>query len=148
MANTYSCLTFHIIWSTKNRLPFITPEIRDRLYAYIGGIIKKESGKLICIGGIEDHVHLLISLHPNVTISSVVRAIKAKSSSFVKDILKQDPFSWQDGYGVFSVSSSAIERVMHYIDHQEQHHQTTTFQEEFVLFLKHHQIQYEDKYLP
>ncbi len=148
MANTFACLTYHIIWSTKNRSPFITSEIRDRLYAYIGGIIKQENGKLICIGGVEDHIHLLVSVHPNVAISSLMRAIKAKSSSFMKEISKQDSFGWQDGYGVFSVSASIVEKVIHYINHQEDHHRTVSFKEEFVLFLKKHQIQYEEKYLP
>lgn len=148
MANTFACLTFHVIWSTKNREPFITPEIRDRLYAFIGGMVKKENGKLICIGGVEDHIHLLVSVHPSVAISSLMRAIKAKSSSFLKEISKQDSFGWQDGYGVFSVSASAVDKVMDYIKHQEEHHRVITFREEFALFLKRHQIQYEEKYLP
>ncbi len=148
MANTFACLTFHVIWSTKNRLPFIKPEIRDRLYAYIGGVIKKENGKLICIGGIEDHVHLLISLHPNIAISSLMRAVKAKSSLFMKDLSKQDLFGWQDGYGVFSVSPSTVEKVIDYIKRQKEYHKKFTFREEFVLFLNHYNIQYEEKYLP
>lgn len=148
MANTFASLTFHLIWSTKNREPFITSEVRERLYAYIGGIVKREKGKLICIGGIEDHVHLLISLHPNVAISILMREIKSKSSSFMKGILKQNAFGWQDGYGVFSVSTSAIEKVIHYINNQKEHHRTLTFREEFALFLKRHQIEYEEKYLP
>lgn len=147
MANTFSCLTFHVIWSTKNRSPLITSAVRDRLYAYIGGIVKKEKGKLLCIGGVADHIHLLLSLQPSVAISDLMRAIKAKSSSFMKEVLKQDSFEWQDGYGVFSVSASVIEKVIHYINHQEEHHRTISFQEEFVLFLKRHQIPYKEAYL-
>lgn len=148
MANTFSCLIFHVIWSTKNRLPFITPEIKERLYAYIGAIVQKEGGKLLCVGGVEDHVHILISSHPNIVLPNLMRAIKAKSSAFMKNNSTHKAFGWQDGYGIFSVSVSAVEKVIQYINQQEEHHKKISFQDEFKLFLKRHQIQYDEKYLP
>ena len=141
MPNSYTCLHYHLIFSTKNRSQQITPARRDRLYSYMGGIIKDEKGILLCAGGMPDHVHLLVTMHPSRAVSDMLRAIKSGSSKWVHHSFpERADFGWQDGYGAFTVSSSNLEQVKMYIARQEEHHRRLTFQEEFITLLKRHGV--------
>ncbi len=148
MANTYTNLLVHVVFSTKNRLPLILPDIQTRLYQYIGGIIRGEKGTLIEIGGTSDHIHIASKFGTEISISAIIRSVKANSSKwFNEQILNQDKFSWQKGYGAFSVSESQLNHLIQYIRGQEEHHRNKTFQEEYVDFLKHHRVEFMDRYL-
>ena len=147
MAHTYWSLFYHFIWSTKNRLPLIKPSFRNRLYNYIGGIIKNENCSLIAIGGIPNHIHTLISTPAHQVIANLTRIIKTNSSKFINNEIEHIKFAWQNGYGVFSASPSQLNTVKCYISEQEKHHQKMSFQEEFELFLQKHNIPFDSKYL-
>jgi len=148
MPASYTCLYYHIIFSTRRRLPLITPDINERLYQYLGGIMTNQQGRLIAAGGAADHVHLLASLHPQTSLSDVLRLAKTNSSKWVHETFAdQRDFGWQDGYAAFSVSSSAVPRVRAYIEAQEAHHRRVSFQEELIRFLKRHQVAYDERYI-
>lgn len=147
MGSTFSCLFTHIIFSTKHRERLIAPESAERLYAYMGGIIREERCVLLAAGGIPDHVHLLVSLHPTVAVANLLRVLKTNSSSWAHDTLGFAEFGWQDGYGAFSVSKSAVDQVRAYIANQEEHHRRKTFEEEFIEFLDRHGVEYDPKYV-
>ena len=148
MTHSYRAHYYHLIWSTKNREPLIAKEIQDLLYAYIGGIVKFNNGALLCAGGTENHVHLLIGLTLPDKFADVIRDIKANSSSWLnKNLSSNQNFGWQEGYGSFSVSYSSIERVKNYINNQEEHHKVITFDEEYLQLLKKHQIQYDGRFV-
>jgi len=148
MANTYSQLYVHLVWSTKERKDLINVEIQDRLYKYMGGIINGENAVLLAIGGIANHVHLLIDLPLTVSIPSLVKQLKASSSRWIHEYFKNGKaFSWQVGYGAFSVSKSLVPVVEQYISKQEEHHKRTTFEEEYYALLRCHGIQFEEKYV-
>jgi REP element-mobilizing transposase RayT len=137
MATTYSKLLYHIIFSTKNREPLISPGLRDDLYAYIGGIVRARKSVLLEIGGMPDHVHLVIRSRPDLSVAELVRLVKANSSKWVNE--RPDSigrFAWQDGYGAFSVSLSQLPGVRDYVRRQAEHHRGRTFQEEYEEFLK------------
>jgi putative transposase len=146
--STFTSLTYHVVFGTKLRRPLIRPEIRDHLYAYIGGIIRDEKGHLIEVGGMPDHIHILASFSPTVAVSVMLRQIKTGSSKWLNerpDVI--DRFEWQRGYGAFTVSQSGIGRVRRYIQGQEEHHQKRSFSDEFVRLLQRHQIPFEERYL-
>jgi REP element-mobilizing transposase RayT len=146
MAQTYTQLFYHLVWSTKNRVPLILPEWRPDLYAYIGGIVRNRRGELIAAGGIPDHVHLLARLPADRAVAEVVRDVKAISSGWRHE--HGDPgFAWQGGYGAFMVSKSMVETFARYIDRQEERHRGQTFPEEFVELLKRHGVEYDERYL-
>ncbi|MFA4943324.1 MAG: IS200/IS605 family transposase [Lentisphaeria bacterium] len=148
MANTFTNLLFHIIFSTKNREPVIAPEFRPELFAYIGGIIRAENGILLAAGGMFDHVHLLAKLPPAMAVAEMVRHIKGGSSTWINEEKRViGHFAWQAGYGAFSVSESATANVKTYIENQQEHHKVCSFQEEFVAFLKKHGISYDERYI-
>ena len=148
MPQSFTCLHFHFIFSTKDRLPSIAPDLQPRLFEYIGGIFRAEKGCLVAAGGMLDHVHLLASLSKEMSVSEAMRIIKANSSGWIHDTFpdKQD-FGWQAGYGAFAVSYSNIDVVKQYIARQAEHHRVKSFQEEFIEFLKRHNIQYDERYL-
>ncbi|MBN1512482.1 MAG: IS200/IS605 family transposase [Phycisphaerae bacterium] len=148
MGQTLSCLHYHLVFSTKNRLPQITPDLRERLYDYMGGIIKAERGLLLDAGGTEDHVHLLVSLPAHPSAADFLRLMKTNSSKWVHATFQQHrAFAWQSGYGAFSVSRSNDSEVRRYISSQQQHHRRMTFQEEFLAFLRRHEIAYDERYI-
>jgi len=145
---TYSSLQMHFIWSTKDREPLIHKSFRDDLYGYMGGILRKRKHVLRCVGGTADHIHLLVSMHPQQSISDVVRDVKANASHWIHQTQPRlRGFAWQGGYGAFTVSHSSLPQVTAYIAGQEEHHRVTTFQEEFVKFLERHGIPYDERYL-
>jgi REP element-mobilizing transposase RayT len=147
MADTFTNLLTHVIFSTKDRLPLITPEIKPRLHAYLGGIVRSLDGIALAIDGPIDHVHLLIKTPASAALADVIRTVKANSSRWVHETFPRADFAWQTGYGAFSVSFSNVEQVRTYIANQEDHHKTISFQEEFVAFLKRHSIEYDERYI-
>jgi REP element-mobilizing transposase RayT len=148
MPQSYTSLLYHIVFSTKDRFPFLAPEWRGRLYAYLGGILRERGGDLLEINGTNDHVHLLLRLHQEHTLAQVVRDVKAASSGWIhREFPRLSHFAWQRGYGAFTVSASQLARVRRYIQAQEEHHRRRTFQEEFIALLKAHGIEYDEQHL-
>ena len=148
MAGTYTELLYHLIFSTKQREPLISPRLQPDLYAYIGGIVRGQGGVLLDVGGMPDHVHLVLRIKPDSSVSEIVRLVKANSSKWVNEQPGQSGrFAWQSGYGAFSVSLSRLSAVRDYVRTQEDHHRTKTFQEEFVEFLNRHEIAFDKHHL-
>ena len=153
MAGTFTSLQYHCVFSTKNRAPLIHEELRGRLYEFIGGVVRSEcpvlksgkrNGGLIAIGGMPDHVHLLVRWPANRTVSDLMRIVKSKSSGWVSETFPaRRSFRWQEGYGAFSASKSGISAIETYIANQAEHHRTQSFQEEFIAFLRLHEIDFD-----
>jgi REP element-mobilizing transposase RayT len=148
MGHTYTGLITHVIFSTKDRIPYIVQDHRERVFAYIGGILRGIDCEVLSINGVADHVHMLFKIPATLSLAEAMRIAKTNSSKWIHEtgILKRT-FAWQRGYAGFSVSHSSIERVMRYVESQEVHHRRLTFQEELLAFLRQHGIQYEEKYL-
>ena len=148
MANTYTCLHYHIIFSTKNRVRWIHPDIEERLWSYLGGIGDRNGMTPLKNGGIEDHVHIVVGLPPTMAVSKAVQLLKGGSSLWIHDTFPElAEFAWQDGYGAFTVSKSQLPDLIEYVKNQREHHQTRTFQEEYRAFLEKHGIEYHERYL-
>ena len=138
---------FHCVFSTKERRRFITPKLRERLWPFLGGIARQNHMKAIEIGGVEDHVHLLISLPATLPIAKAMQLIKGGSSKWIHETFPdQREFAWQAEYGAFSVSVSQLEKIIQYIQCQEEHHRRVTFQDEFLALLNKHRIEYDARY--
>lgn len=138
----------HIVFSTKNRQPFIDKSIKDELHAYLGGACKELGCPVLAVGGVEDHVHILCLLSKNIALSELVGKVKANSSKWIKTKGEQYAnFYWQNGYGGFSVNPTETEVVIKYIQNQEEHHKKRTFKEEYRLFLKKYQVEYDERYV-
>jgi putative transposase len=146
MPATHLSLHFHIVFSTKDRRPFITDSWRNRLHEYLGGLIRAADGVPEAIGGVADHVHLLVGLRATHTLAPFVQDIKQSSSRWIHETIGVKNFNWQPGYAAFTVSVSNCGAVKEYIANQVSHHQTKTFQEEYVAFLQKHRVEYDDKY--
>ncbi len=149
MPQSLSAVYLHLVFSTKDRHPFLRdPTLRAEIHAYLGGISKQLDCPPIIIGGVEDHVHILARHARTITQADWVKELKRASSLWIK---QRDPslrdFGWQSGYGIFSVSASNLETVEHYIANQEEHHKKTTFQDEYRAFLKRHAIPWDEKYV-
>ena len=148
MPGTYSQLLLHIVFSTKGRAPWITAEVAERLYPYIGGIVRAEKGVLYDIGGIEDHVHLYLRWRPDGSVSDLMRTVKARSSKWVHDTFPAlREFAWQEGYSVFSVSKSQEGTLKKCIAAQAEHHRQHDFKSELLRFLRAHGIEFDEKYV-
>ncbi len=148
MANTYSSLFLHIVFSTKHRQRLIQPEIENRVWAYIGGIARIHNLTAIQVGGIEDHIHALIMAKPVHSPSEVAKWIKADSSKWIhEEFERMKMFGWQDGYGAFSVSKSNVPAVVEYIKNQREHHKKESFEEEYERLMKLHEVDYDPQYL-
>ncbi len=148
MANTYTSLHYHIVFSTKNRERWIMPDIEQRIWAYLGGIAKDNKMQPIQIGGIEDHVHMLFGAPATLAPSKIAQVIKGGSSAWIHETFPAMlGFAWQDGYGAFTVSMSSVPDVAAYIRSQREHHRMKTFQEEYLALLQKHQIDYKECYL-
>ena len=142
-----SCL-MHCVFSTKERRPWLTPVIRERLWPYLGGIARENDTKALAIGGVADHAHLLLSLPTTLSIAKAMQLIKGGSSKWVHETFpEQRLFGWQEKYGAFSVSVSQRDKIIDYIKNQQEHHRKMTFQEEFLALLKKHGIEYDPRYL-
>ncbi len=148
MARTYTNLLIHAIFSTKRRAPLLSHELRPEIFSYMAGIIRKLKGKPILINGVKDHVHLLFTLPHAISLADCMEKVKANSSKWVNERPRQSGrFGWQAGYAAFSVSPSNLKDVQAYIADQEDHHRRRTFQEEVLVFLKKHGVQYDPRYV-
>jgi putative transposase len=133
MADVFSQIYMHVVFSPRHRKALIQPEWEVRLHQYITGIVQTRGHKMLAIGGMPDHIHLFIGQKPAETISDLVREIKNQTNDFIKDNhLSPYKFDWQNGYGVFSHSRSQIDKVCKYILNQKEHHRKKTFQQEFL----------------
>ena len=147
MGQTFSKLLFHIVFSTKDRMPYLRP-LREDLFPYMGGIIRGIRGKAININGANDHVHILTFLPTDVCVAEAVRVVKANSSKGVHQTRRErHAFAWQAGYSAFSVSESNLEQVSKYVDAQEEHHRKRSFQEELMALLQKHNLPYDERYM-
>jgi putative transposase len=148
MGQSLSNLLTHIIFSTKNRQPLIHPDIEVRLHGYIKAICTDRESPLLQIGGMPDHIHLLVNLSRKHALSKFVNEIKSHSSKWVKTIDNDcRDFAWQAGYGAFSVGQLEYQKVIDYISNQKEHHKKFSFQEEFLRFLNGYQMKYDETYL-
>lgn len=147
MAQSLSRILVHLIFSTKDRAPVLTAQIRAELHPYLAGVLRDHDCPPLRVGGVEDHVHLLFGLTRTLAVAKVVEVVKTSSSKWLKT---KGPelahFHWQNGYGAFSVSQSDADAVIRYIDRQEQHHRRVTFQKELRSFLALYQVAYDERY--
>ena len=148
MSQSLAQIYIHIVFSTKYRKPLIFPEIEEELYAYIGGTIKSLKGNSIKINGVSNHIHILATLPKTITLSKYLEEIKRSSSKWIKTKgSNYKSFSWQRGYGAFSVSSYKVDVVKNYIAKQKEHHKSQDFKEEFIKFLDEYKVEYDEQYL-
>ena len=148
MADTYSRIYIQLVFAVKGRQCLIHHSFREELQKYISGIIEKRNTKLIAIYCMPDHAHLLIGMKPSISLSDLVRDIKAGSSQFINDNrLVKEKFEWQKGFGAFSYGHSQLDIIIRYINNQEAHHIKNKFKDEYVLFLKKFEIDYNPDYL-
>jgi len=145
---SYVSSSFHCVFSTKERRRLLPPALRERLWPFLGGIARQNKMKGIEIGGVEDHVHILLSLPSTMPIAKAMQLIKGGSSKWIHETFAdQRLFAWQEKYGAFSVSFSQLDTITSYIKNQQEHHRTRSFQEEFLALLKKHRIEYDERYL-
>lgn len=147
MGSTLCCHLVHIVFSTKNREPFIAASLAPRLHAYLGGIARNRKCEPVAVGGVDDHVHLLIGVHPSIALADLVRDLKANSSKWMHEGIGDRGFGWQTGYAAFSVSRSNTTDVVNYIHNQREHHATVDFKGEFVAFLDKHGVEFDERYV-
>jgi putative transposase len=148
MSHSFTNLLYHMVFSTKDRGPWIKDDLKDRLWPYLGGVFRGLDGIALCVGGTADHTHLLVKLPATLSVADVLRDLKANSSGWVhKEWTNRAGFAWQIGYGAFTVSQSRVPSLKRYIENQEEHHRTMTFQEEFTALLKKHGISYDERYI-
>jgi putative transposase len=149
MSQSLAKLWVHLIFSTKNRYPFLTDKpIRNDMHAYLATVLRSQDCETIMVGGVEDHVHGLFALSKNHSLADVIKEIKRTSSGWIKGLsAKLKRFHWQRGYGAFSVSQSQLEEVTRYIERQEEHHRRVTFQDEYRAFLKKYCVDYDERYV-
>jgi len=145
---SYVSSHYHCVFSTKERRPLITTALRQRLWPFLGGIARQNQMKAIEVGGMPDHVHILLSLPSTLSIAKALQLIKGGSSKWVHETFPEHRlFSWQVKYGAFGVSVSQLDKTIQYIKDQEEHHRKMTFQEEFLVLLKKHHIEFDERYL-
>jgi len=148
MANTYSQLYIQIVFAVKGRQNLISSKRKDEIYKYITGIITNQKQKPIAINGMPDHIHILVGIKPDTSLSDLVRDIKSSSSKFINEQgWINGKFEWQTGFGAFTYGHSQLTNVIKYIENQEEHHKTRTFKEEYIGFLKLFNIDYKNEYL-
>ena len=148
MATTYTQIYIQYVFAVQNRLSLIKKNWNDDLYKYMTGIITKQGHKLYSIGGMPDHVHALVSMHPKQAPSDLMFEVKRSSSLWINNNrLVQGKFSWQEGFGAFSYGQSQISKVVEYIEKQETHHKKKTFREEYLALLKAFNIEFDERYI-
>ena len=147
MSDTFSNLSIHVVFSTKDRMPLMTRKVRKRVFPYIGGIIKGLGGTVVAIGGMPDHAHLVTRLPTNMSVADFVRKVKANSSKWINEQSADLKFAWQRGYGAFSVSQSVVSSVAQYVRNQERHHRLRSFEEELKMLLTRHGIDFDESHL-
>ncbi len=148
MAHSYSNLLTHVIFSTKGRARLIDAQIKNDLFAYIGGIVREIGGSALLVNGTEDHVHMLLRLPAKVSLAECVRIVKANSSRWVHEKWPDHKdFGWQIGYGAFAVSASNVAEVESYIRSQPEHHRNISFRDEFVAFLRKNGVEFDQRFV-
>ncbi len=149
MPQSLAKLWVHLIFSTKDRYPFLSDElVQADMHAYLATVLRNHDCETLIVGGVEDHVHALLALSRNYSIADIVKEIKIASSRWVKEKSRTlRMFSWQRGYGAFSVSQSHLVQVTRYIERQKEHHQRVTFQTEYRSFLKRYNVEYDERYV-
>jgi len=148
MAHTFANLLTHVIFSAKDRQPLISRELKPDLLVYMGGIVRELQCKSVAANSMPDHLHMLLSLPPSVSVAEALRIVKTNSSRWVRQTRTHlRGFAWQTGYGAFSVSQSNAASVMKYIHEQEKHHRRITFQEEFISFVTKNRVRYDERYI-
>lgn len=148
VANTYSALYYHVVFSTKGREPWITTDIEGRVWAYLAEIANVHGMTALKVGGLEEHIHVLLEIPPPVPVSKAVQLLKGNSSRWIRLTFPElDVFRWQDGYGVFTVSKSALPTTVRYVERQREAHLKRTFQDELRGLLSRHGVEYDERYL-
>lgn len=148
MGNSYISSYFHCVFSTKKHNKWLNDAVQAQLFPYLGGIARDRGFKLLKAGGVEDHLHLLVSLPATTNIAQAIQYLKGGSSKWIHDTFpKLKDFSWQEGYGAFSIGVSQIDKTISYIGNQVEHHRKKSFREELIEILDLHGISFEDKYL-
>jgi len=146
--HSFSSILIHCVWSTKKREPFLSSEVRHRLWPYLGGIARENKMKALAIGGVADHVHMLISLPGTLSVSKALQLLKGNSSKWIHDTFpKLHSFAWQEGYGAFSIGISALDATVRYISDQVEPHRKKSFRDEFVAMLRRHGLDYDERML-
>ena len=147
MHSFVSCL-MHCVFATKERRPLITPDLQQRLWPYLGGIARESKMIVIGIGGVADHVHILMSIPAALSVAKSVQLLKGNSSKWIHDTFKEHwAFEWQEGYGAFSIGISALDATVRYISDQAEHHRKKSFRDEFVAMLRRHGLDYDERML-
>ncbi len=146
MPHTYTNLLYHIVFSTKDRYPFITPDVEERLFEYIGGTIRALGGICLEIGGVQDHIHFIVKLKPTLNVSKFLEKLKPSVTKWARTTINPK-FEWQDGYGAFSIGESQVPGVRKYIQNQEEHHKKHSFEKEFIDMLKQAGIEFDVRFL-
>ncbi len=148
MANTYHQIYLQFVFAVKYRNAVISKDWNQQLFGVIGNLINEAACKTIIVNGVEDHVHCLIGLKPVISVSELMKTVKAKSSKYINDhALTAQRFEWQEGYGVFSYGQSQVDTVYQYIQNQQEHHKKQSFRDEYIGFLKKFRIEYDEQYL-
>ncbi|HZW39485.1 MAG TPA: IS200/IS605 family transposase [Ignavibacteriaceae bacterium] len=147
MPNTYTQIYLHFIFVVKGRESLLNKKVHEDLFRYFNSIINLKTQKLLALNGYLDHLHLLISIDPNKSISDLVKELKVHSTKFIKGNLNVKSFSWQGGYACFSYGASQLSKVKTYIAKQEEHHKSKSFKEEYERFLKAFNIPYDERYV-
>jgi putative transposase len=137
-----------LYWSTKNREPYLSSDLRNRLWPYLGGIARENKIKALAIGGMDDHVHMLISLPTTLSLAKALQLLKGNSSKWIHEKFPRlHPFEWQEEYGAFSIGISAVDDTVRYIRNQAEHDRKRSFREEFVAMLRRHSLDYDERML-
>ena len=148
MSDSYTNLLYHIVFSTKDRRPLITPNNEVRLYDYVGGLIRSFGGISLELNGTEDHLHLLAKLRSDRALSDILRDLKSNATGWMHDVFPTlENFSWQRGYGAFTVSQKNVEEVRRYIARQKEHHRKISFRDEFIQFLIANGIEFDERFV-
>jgi putative transposase len=148
MPQSLSKVIVHIIFSTKDREPFLDSNVRARMHAYLATMCRDLGGELVRVGGVSDHVHIVTTLPRTLSQAEMIEQIKKASAKWIKEVdTRYRPFFWQRGYGAFSVSPSQLEAVLQYIEAQQEHHRTRTFQEEYRELLRKHGVDFDERYV-
>ena len=147
MHSFVSCL-MHCVWATKERRPLIKPELQSRLWPYLGGVARENKMKALVVGGVADHVHVLLSIPSTLSVAKSIQLLKGNSSKWIHDTFTQNwDFEWQEGYGAFSIGISGVADTIHYIQTQEEHHRTKSFQNELRHLLTKYGLEWDERYV-